>query len=79
MHTPRSNLVRFIKNYRVQWAVVTLLLYLIAVPMTVVIFPANSMWLALIVLFSGFTSSLATLADLLVNAEEAARKDPEVK
>lgn len=79
MRTKRSNLVRFIKRYRVEWAVVTIILYVVAIPVTVIVFPANSMWLALIVLFSGLTASLTTLADLLVNAEESARKDPKVK
>jgi len=64
-------LVRLLVRYRLAWAWITLVLYVVAVPFTVVVFPANSMWLALIVLFSGFTASLTTLADLLVNAEEA--------
>lgn len=64
-------LVRVITRYRLFWAWATLLLYVGAVPFTIIVFPANSLWLGLLVLFSGFTASLATLADLLVNAEEA--------
>jgi hypothetical protein len=67
----RSRVVRIIREYRVLWAWLTLGLYVVALPVTVVIFPANSLWLALLILFSGFTASLTTLADLLVNAEEA--------
>lgn len=66
-----SVVVRLLIRYRLAWAWITLVLYVVAVPFTIIVFPANSMWLALIVLFSGFTASLTTLADLLVNAEEA--------
>ena len=64
-------LKKVITKYRVMWAWITLLLYVAAVPFTIIVFPANSLWLALIVLFSGFTASLTTLGDLIVNAEEA--------
>lgn len=70
-----SRLVAFIKRYRVAWAWITMALYLIAVPFTIWRFPANNLWLALIVLFSGFTASLTTLGDLLVNAEDSERLD----
>ena len=60
------------------WAWVTLVSYVVAIPVTVIFFPANNLWLALLILFTGFTASLTTLADMLINAEEAARKDPDV-
>lgn len=66
-----SRLVGVIKRYRMTWAWITLALYVAAVPFTAVVFPNNSLWLALLVLFSGFTASLATLGDLLVTAEES--------
>lgn len=59
------------------WAVVTLVLYVAAVPFTIVVFPENSLWLGLLVLFSGFTASLVTLGDLLVSAEDSEREDKE--
>jgi hypothetical protein len=68
MKKPRR-LTKFIQEYRLLWAYVTLVLYIIAIPVTVIVFPTNSMWLGLLVLFSGFTASLTTLADLLVSAE----------
>lgn len=71
MTKKRSPLVRFIKKYRMAWAWVTVALYVFAVPLTVIIFPANSMWLALIILFSGFTASVVTLGDMLISAEES--------
>ena len=67
----RSKVTRVIKKHRLTWAYLTLGLYVVALPVTVLVFPANSMWLALLILFSGFTASLTTVADLLVNAEEA--------
>lgn len=66
-----TRLHRLITRYRLTWAWITLFLYVAAVPFTIIVFPANSLWLGLLVLFSGFTASLTTLADLLVNAEEA--------
>ena len=66
-----SRTVRFIQKYRIAWAWITLILYIAAIPFTIIIFPDNNMWLALIVLFTGFTASLTTLGDLLVSAEES--------
>lgn len=65
-----SRTVRWIKKYRLIWAWTTLALYVVAVPFSIIVFPSNSLWLALLVLFSGFTAALTTLADLLVNAEQ---------
>lgn len=79
MKTRKSKLVYYIKKYRLVWAWATLWLYVVAFPATIIIFPGNSLWLALVVLFSGFTATLTTLADLLVNAEEAAKKDPKIE
>lgn len=72
-----SVLVSFIRRWRLFWAWVTLGLYVAAVPFTVIVFPNNSLWLALLILFSGFTASLTTVGDLLVNAEDSARKNGE--
>lgn len=62
--------VRFAKEYRMEWAVATVLLYLVAIPVTFFIFPDNNLWLALLILFSGFTASVTTLGDMLINTEE---------
>jgi hypothetical protein len=70
-----SRTVRFIQKYRIAWAWITLVLYIAAIPFTIIIFPDNNMWLALIVLFTGFTASLTTLGDLLVSAEESEKSD----
>lgn len=65
----KARVAKLIEKYRVVWAWITLLLYVAAVPFTIIIFPDNNMWLGLLVLFSGFTASLTTLGDLLVSAE----------
>jgi hypothetical protein len=60
----------FIKKHRLAFAWVTLWLYVGAVPMTIIIFPNNSLWLGLLVLFAGFTATLMSLGDLLASAED---------
>jgi hypothetical protein len=70
-----SRTVRFIQKYRIAWAWITLVLYIAAIPFTIIIFPDNNMWLALIELFTAFTASLTTLGDLLVSAEESEKSD----
>jgi hypothetical protein len=79
MRVKKSKLVFYIKKYRVLWGWLTLWTYIVAFPVTIIVFPDNSMWLALLVTFTGFTGTLMALADLLVNAEEAAKKDPEME
>jgi hypothetical protein len=66
-----------IKRYRLAWAWITLALYVVAVPFTIIVFPENSLWLGLLILFSGFTASLVTLGDLLVSAEDSEQDDAE--
>jgi hypothetical protein len=61
------------------WAWVTLFLYVAAIPTTIIVFPDNSMWLGLLILFTGLTATLMSLADMLVNAEEAVKKDPTIE
>jgi len=65
----RKKLIAFVKEWRMEFAVLTLVLYIVAIPVTVIIFPANSLWLALLILFSGVTTTLTTLGDLLVTSE----------
>ena len=74
-----TRVVAVIKRYRVRFAVVTMLLYVVMVPVTILVFPNNSLALALFVLFSGFTASVTTLGDLLVNAEEASKNEALVR
>lgn len=66
----RVRLAKWIRRYRVHWAVVTVLLYVAAVPASIIIFPDNNLWLAMLVLFSGLTASLTTLADLITDDDD---------
>lgn len=66
----RVSLARWIRRYRIHWAVVTVLLYVVATPISIVIFPDSNLWLALLVLFSGLTASLTTLADLITDDDD---------
>lgn len=75
-HRPRpSKLVAGIKRWRLAWAWITLALYVAAVPFTIIVFPDNSLWLGLLILFTGFTASMVTLGDLLVSAEDSEQED----
>lgn len=59
----KKRVARFIKKWRTEWAVFTVICYLAAVPATFVIFPDNNIWIALLIVFAGLTDSLNTLAD----------------
>jgi hypothetical protein len=73
---PNSRLVAFIKRWRVPFAAVSVGLYAVALVTVVFVFPdVSNLWVSVFVLVSGFTAGLATLADLLVSAEEAVRDD----
>lgn len=66
-----SKLVDFIKKWRVEWAVFTVITYLIAMLLVVLVFPdVSNLWVSIFVLVSGATAALTTLSDLLVSAEE---------
>jgi len=71
-------LARFIKRYRLAWGVLTLAIYIIAVPVSILVFPSNSLWLALLVLFSGATATLMSLGDMLVSAETSDQADDDI-
>mgnify|MGYP006198823451 CR=1 FL=1 len=66
----RKRFVRLVREYRMEWAVATVLLYVLAIPFTLWIFPDNNIWLAMLVLFSGFTASVTTLGDMLISADD---------
>jgi len=71
-------LVTVIKRYRVEWAVLTLLLNALALALVVVVFPdVSNLWVSIFVLFGALTASVTTLGDLLVSAEDSVRDDVE--
>lgn len=67
----RKPLVRFLQRYAVWWYVVTAVLYFLMIPLTIWIFPATTLLVTIVVLFSGFTASMASLASVLSDAEES--------
>lgn len=71
-----SKIVKAIKRYRLHFAVVTALLYFVAIALLVVVFPdVSNLWVSIFVLVSGLTASITTLGDLLVSAEESDKTD----
>lgn len=66
----RRQVAQWLKRHRIKWAAITVLLYVVAVPISVWIFPDNNLWLAMLVLFSGLTASLTTLADLITDEDD---------
>lgn len=72
----RQKVARLIVRYLVHWYVVTAILYFAAIPFTVLVFPATTLVLTVVVLFSGFTAAVASLASVLVDTEkETAQKE----
>lgn len=65
-----SALVRFIKRWTVPWYTVTVGLYAVSIPLTIWVFPRTTILLAVFVLFSGFTASVASLASALISADQ---------
>jgi hypothetical protein len=71
-----SPFVKWIKEYRVEFAVSTALLYLVAIILLVIVFPdVSNLWVSIFVLVSGLTASITTLGDLLVSSEESDKTD----
>jgi len=59
----RKKIVTFIKKWRTEWAVFTVLCYLVALPVTFILFPSSNIWIAVLIVFAGLTDALNTLAD----------------
>jgi len=69
-HYKNSRVVYWVKKLTVPWCIITTLMYLIAIPLTIWVFPATTLLLAIFVLFGGFTASMASLGSSLVSAEQ---------
>jgi hypothetical protein len=66
----RKRLKRFIKRYALHWFVITVIGYLLMIPLTIWLFPATTLSLSIYILLLGFTSSVASLADVLPEEDE---------
>lgn len=63
-------MVEFIKRWTVPWYGLTVILYALAIPLTIWVFPATTLVLTIFVLFGGFTASVASLASALISADQ---------
>jgi len=59
----REKIAAFIKEWRTEWSVFTVLCYVAAIPVTFIIFPDNNVWLAILIVFAGLMDALNSLAD----------------
>jgi len=67
----RRRMRRFVHDHIVAWSVVTVLMYALAIPLTFILFPdVSNLWISILILISGFTASLASLAAVLDDAED---------
>lgn len=66
----KHRMKEFIAKWEVPWAILTVLLYVIAVLMLIFVFPdVSNTWLGVFVLVSGLTASLTALASVLKTKE----------
>lgn len=61
----RRRLARFVARWRTEYALLTVFIWVVAIPMTFWKFPDNSLWLALLVTIGSLTAALKDLADQL--------------
>lgn len=66
----RRRVARTVARWRTEYALLTVFVWVLALPMTVWKFPDNSLWLALLITFGGLTAALADLADQLADEGE---------
>ena len=60
-----------VREYRMEFAVVTAVLYAVAMVLVIFLFPdVSNLWVSVFVLMSGFTASISTLGDLMVSADD---------
>lgn len=69
----RKKLVNFIEKYELWFYTITVFLNLISIPIFLLVFPDTSLATLIVVLFTGFTSSVATLATALLTADQNKR------
>jgi len=60
----------FIKRHILVWYAVTALIYFAMIPFTVIVYPATTEGLTVIVLVGGFTTAIASLASALPDYDE---------
>lgn len=67
----RQKVVAFLERYTIHWYVATAILYAAMIPLTIWVFPSTTLLVTVVVLFSGFTASVASLASTLVDMKQS--------
>ena len=56
---------RWLRTHRLHIASAAAMFYAAAIPITIIVFPDNSLWLGLLVICASLVQSLLSIADLL--------------
>lgn len=63
----RARIGSHLRAHRLHIAATALVLYLLAIPATIFVFPNDSIWLALLIINASAVQSVLTIADLLTD------------
>lgn len=66
----RTRVVEFLEKYTIHWYAITAILYFTMIPLSIWVFPNTTLFVTIIVLFSGFTASVASLASTLIDLKQ---------
>ena len=73
----RKKIVHYLKKYDVHIQIVSLVILLIAIPLSLMYFPNETIGTYVLVSITGVLNGLATLADSLMDADEAQEEEHE--
>ena len=69
--TFRRKVTQVLKRYTIHFYVATAVLYGLMIPASILVFPSTTLLVTIIVLFSGLTTSVASLASVLVDMDQS--------
>jgi len=69
----RKKLVDFVEKYELWFYTLTVIMNIISIPIFIWVFPDTSLATLIVVLFTGFTASVGTLATALLTADQNKR------
>ena len=61
----KRRLARAVVKWRVEYSIAALVLYLAAIPVTIVVFPDSNLWIALLILFPPIVAQVKDIGDTL--------------
>lgn len=73
----RTRIIEWIRHWTIPFGVVTVCLYVAAIPFTILVFPKDTLVLTVVVLFSGFTSSMFSLGSALAVSSAVPPSEPQ--